>query len=264
MPRLKIILQSKIFIIISLIFILSYIIIFTKLIKYESKYDINNDYLKGKIVLKKIDGDKLSLTIKGIEKVVVTYYFNSQEEKEDLEQKLQLGQLVLLHGKFSLPSNNTIPNTFNYKKYLYNKKIYVMFNASKIEVLNSKVNFFYKIKNNINKKISNSKCSSYLEAFILGNNDYIDNQIYKIYQKNGVTHLFAVSGMHISFLVLFLTFILKKLNLKEKGINLFISVFLIFYIFLVGFSASVLRASIFYIFNLLNKKLNINFKFTYF
>ena len=33
-------------------------------------------------------------------------------------------------GKMKKPNNNTIPNNFNYKKYLYNKKIYYTFTIS--------------------------------------------------------------------------------------------------------------------------------------
>ena len=259
MKRLKLLLQSRLFKIISLIFIGIYIILFTKVIKYNTKYDLNSNNLTGIIIAKKIDGDKLSLTIKDQEKVIVSYYINSLEEKEYLENNLLLGSKIKLEGSFSIPNKNTIFNTFNYRKYLYNKKIYTLFYASKITILDNNVNIFYKLKNKIKQRINNfTLAKPYLEAFILGDNDYIDSNIYKTYQNNGVTHLFAVSGMHIGFLGLFLTNILKRFKIKDNYLNLIIILFLSFYMFLIGFSASVIRASLLYIFLLINKKLNLN------
>ena len=62
-PRLKILLQSKLFILISLVFIVLYIIIFTKVITYESIYD-DISFIKGKLISYLIDGNKLKMTIK--------------------------------------------------------------------------------------------------------------------------------------------------------------------------------------------------------
>jgi len=38
--------------------------------------------------------------------------------KEILENKVKLGIIVKINGELKEPSNNTVPNTFNYKKYL--------------------------------------------------------------------------------------------------------------------------------------------------
>ena len=79
-PRLKILLQSKLFILISLIFIVLYIIIFTKVITYESIYD-DISFIKGKLISYLIDGNKLKMTIKGEEKIEATYYIKKKVKK---------------------------------------------------------------------------------------------------------------------------------------------------------------------------------------
>ena len=106
MPRLKIILQSKVFISISLIFLILYCVVFTK---------INDSQINGMIISYKIDGDKLSISLKSKEKIEVSYYISNEEEKEFLKNNLKLGLTVDLKGQIKEPSNNTIPNTFNYK-----------------------------------------------------------------------------------------------------------------------------------------------------
>ena len=90
----------------------------TKVVKYESKYDEATTRIIGQVLEYSIDGDKLSLQVKGKEKIVVSYYFASEEEKNNF--KIRLGEKVILEGKIKVPNNNTIPNTFNYKEYLNN------------------------------------------------------------------------------------------------------------------------------------------------
>ena len=258
LQRLKITLQSKRFIILSLVFIIVYVLITTKWITYESKLDENTTQITGNIISYTIDGNKLSLLIKEREKIQVTYYINTLEEKEYLQENLLLGSKIDLEGTLNAPYNNTIPNTFNYKEYLYNNKIYKTFTANKIN-LTDKTTFLNQVKTDFMHKIEKMGSSSaYLYALILGEVDYIVNDVYKEYQANGTTHLFAVSGMHISSLALFLNTIFKKVKLKEWLGNIIIILFLIFYMFLVGFTPSVLRGGLLFIFLLLNRKSKLN------
>lgn len=256
--KLKIILQSKRFVIISLILLIFYILICTKVITYQTKIKKDTKELSGQIISYTIDGNKLKMLIKGQEKVQVTYYINTKEEKEYLEDTLLIGAKVDLEGSLQIPYDNTIPNTFNYKGYLYNNKIYVTFVADKIKA-DTKTSFLNQIKTKFMKRINQASGSSaYLYALILGETDYIENDIYQDYQENGTTHLFAVSGMHISALVLFLTVFFKKIHLKEGIGNVLIILFLFFYMFLIGFTPSVLRGGLLFLFLLINHKLKLN------
>lgn len=255
MKKLKSLLQSKIFIIISLFCLICYVFYNLKIVKYTSIWSEESSSIEGVIIDYKIDGDKLSLMLKNKEKIMVNYYFKTEKEKNDY--CLELGDTIKIDGTLQRPLKNTIPNTFNYQKYLYGKKIYWVMNATKMEITKKSTSILYIIKNKLVRRVNAFKKPDYFYAFILGKNSYIDSNVYKVYQANGITHLFAVSGMHISFLIMIFDNILKKIGIKNKGI---IIVFLIFYMFLIGFSASVVRASLFYIVLYFNKKskLNIN------
>ena len=257
MKRLKIILQSNVFYIFLCIIALIYSLIFTKLIKYESVYDLNETYLEGKIIDFNIDGNKLDLMISGKEKVNATYYIKKEVEKDYLVENILVGSSIKLNGEFTEPISNTIPNTFNYKKYLYNKKIYRIFNITNYE-LDDKITFFYKLKNMIIKRInSNDDLSPYFKTFILGDKRELSLNEYTNYQTNGVSHLFAISGMHISLFSLLLFFVLKKINVTEKKSFILVFGFLAFYAFLTGFPASIVRALVFMLFLNLNKFLGL-------
>ena len=55
---------------------------------------------------------------------------------------------IKVNGLLYLPSNNTIPNTFNYRKYLYNHKIFYLMKIDNISVVRPNKNLIWKIKNN--------------------------------------------------------------------------------------------------------------------
>lgn len=262
MKRLKIILQSNIVIGLLFSFIIIYILISTRVVKYSSKYNISDTVLQGMVLNYSFDGDKLSLTIKAREKIIANYYIKNEDELEYLKTKIEYGSKVLFKGTLKEPLNNTIPNTFNYKEYLYNHHVFYIFNVDSYKINNNK-NIFYKFKNSISKRINKIDRSGYLQGFLLGNKNYMNEVSYDNYKDNGVTHLFAVSGMHISIFSAFLFAFLKKLKLKKDKAYIIVFIFLIFYAFLVGFSSSVLRATIFMILIYINKRINLNIKTIY-
>jgi len=76
---------------------------------------------------------------------------------------------------------------------------------------NDNISFIYRIKNAFITRLNKFTSNEYLYAFILGDKNYIDSDTYEKFSNNGVTHLFAVSGMHVSFLVLAIEFFLIEL-----------------------------------------------------
>lgn len=197
-----------------------------------------------------IDGNKLSLEFDNLRG---TYYFDKEEDLTNFKRNYNLGDTVEVKGTLEIPTNNTIPNTFNYKNYLYHKKINYILKIDAIKKLKSNKNILLNIKNKISKKIENTKYNSYLYAFILGKSSYIDNESYNNYKINGVTHLFALSGLHVSLFSSIILFILNKLKFNEKTSFIITSIFLIFFSFIASFTPSILRATIFFILSSLNK-----------
>jgi len=249
LKKLKLILQSKYTYVLLVFLIFSYVFVSTKIIKYDNNLIISDEYI-GTVTELSIKKDKVSFILKGEEKIRCNYYLN---ENEDFQYKNLLGKKIKVIGKIGNLYNNTIPNTFNYKKYLYNNKIYNTMTITNIEVIKEE-NLLYKVRNAITSKMNKYEdiTKTYMKLLIFGENN-LDSDIYENYRSNGIWHLFAVSGSHISFIVLILDKLLKRVKFK----NFFISLILLYFMFLTNFAASILRATIFFYLKSLLEYLNI-------
>lgn len=241
MTRLKILLQSNKIYYCLLIATILYVGIKVK-IGYTSKINVNEDFTGIVTTIVKKE-NSFKLNIKGKEKLIV--YISNIEN-------IELGDKVVVKGEYTLPKKATIPNNFDYQKYLYNNHIFYIMYAKELKIIKKNQNITFKIKKYILDKTSNYTNNGYLNAFIIG--DKTDLEFYETYQNNGISHLFALSGMHISMLSL----IIYKLVNKFKHKDLIVIMFLLFYITLTNFSASILRTIIFFIILKLNKKLDLN------
>ena len=256
MKKLKTIFVSKkIFLsLIFLVFILTWCQVFFK--NDNSKFS-NEEEITGLIKSKKVTNNKITLELKSKENIILNYYVDTYDELNKLNDVLYEGVTITAHGTLNQPSNNTIPNTFNYKKYLKSKKIYYTFNADALEVVGQNSNIYYQFKHWLSKRIETIDDTGYIKAFVLGSKNEIDEDIFKTYQNNGITHLFAISGMHISLFSSILLFLLKKVHLKDNQAYKIVLLFLLGYTFLVSFTASVVRAFTLYLLLYLNKRLKL-------
>ena len=255
MKRLKIILQFDYFYLFLVFLIIFYVLIYVNFYTSESIYNIDEKEFILTIGDYKIDGDKLSISFN--ENLVGTYYFNSLEEKESFN--FNFNDKVRVIGSLSIPRNNTIFNSFNYKDYLYYRGIEYTIMIEKIELISQNGNIFYNIKNYVYDRIKKLD-NRYLYAFILGETFYIDNEVYNGYKINGITHLFSLSALHISVFSSVFYFVLNKFKINKIISLIIVSLFLSLFSFISSFSPSMLRALIFFILNGLNNIFNLNVK----
>ena len=241
-----------------LLFSLLLILAATFLIKYKSstisKFNGRETKITGIITECENINSKTRITLKSKEKILVNYNENFP---------CTLGTKIKAEGNLSKPNKNTVFHQFNYRNYLLSKNIKYIFNASKIKKTNNKIKIRYKIKNKIINHIKKYKSQKYLNTFILGDSSEIDINIKESYQNNGISHLLAISGFHITALAYFITFITNKI-FKNKKYSVYLTmIILILYLFITSLSAPILRATIFYILLKLKKELNLKINTIY-
>lgn len=219
------------------------------LITFEkSTYYEDEKSITGFVTNIKEEKDKITFDLKD----------NNNKYRVTLKDKCEfsLGDKVLVNGKVYTPYNNTIFNLFNYRKYLLSKGIEYAIKPSYVKVIKENENFFYNVKNQIIRRIDNYKSKAYLKTFVLADTSLLDEKTKENYQLMGVSHLLAVSGMHVSIILLVLNFVLKKFKLK----NIIIFLFLLFFLFLTNYPESLMRTVLFLTLKYFNKKFSVNYK----
>lgn len=243
MIRLKTLLQYNYFYIILVILVLCLTFIRNSFYN-ESKFNGSETSFVGIVDEIKKSDDYYKITIKSKEKIIGSYY-----SKDPFN--ISLGDKITFKGTLSKPKNNTIPNTFNYRKYLYNHHVYYLVKIDNIKVISKTRSVKYKVKNYIVKRSEKFMHSDYFKAFLIGDKSEMDD--YSLFQKNGVSHLFAISGMHLSLLSGIILFLFKKSRIKE----ILACFFLILFSMITNYSASIYRSLLLFIYIVLNKKLDL-------
>ena len=101
-------------------------------------------------------------------------------------------------------------------------------------------------------------CCEKTDKKIENDKSHLEEDVMADYRNNGVTHLFAISGMHISLFVFIMMFILNKLKLNKNISYIIIILLLGFYGLLISFSASIRRAYILFVLICIKKIFNID------
>lgn len=246
----------KIYLKINVIFIIIISSFFSNLIikkenqKYENLYkEIRDITISGVIVSNKIEKEYYNrFKIKVLdEKFKDTYlYINVAKNME-----LEYGDRIEINGEFIEPKTARNYKGFNYKQYLKTLKIYGIVKVKDIQIkekahkwMPDKIinNISLKVKDNI-KQAYNEETQGIILGVILGYTNDIDEEVKEQFSKSNISHVLAVSGMHVSYLVFLITNITQRPFGKRKS-KIIACVILIFYMYITGLSISVVRACI--------------------
>lgn len=253
MKKLKMILQSRYIFKILTILPLIITIIYTKYYPFKSVFNNNDTEFIGIVEDYIIKDNQIKISLKSKERIIVTYKYTGK-----VFNNLSYGDKIKVTGVLKEPSTNNIFNNFNYKKYLYNKKIYYIIEASKIDKIQNNNNHIYTIKNLLYTRINSLKSSNYIKALLFGDNK-LDKEIKTSYQINGISHLFSVSGFHINFITSIIYFYLDRVTYNKKIKYITVDIFLVLYLLLCN-TTSLLRCTVMNILLSINHLLKLNIK----
>ncbi|MBQ7039976.1 MAG: ComEC family competence protein, partial [Clostridia bacterium] len=153
--------------------------------------------------------------------------------------------------KFEQPDDQRNPGSFNYRKYLSGKEIFFVGTASIENIIASEPAKRTLLSEAafLNKKLSDKidsllsvENSSLFKAILLGDKSDVDEGTLNHFRDSGLSHIMAVSGLHLSIIVMLLNVFLKKANRWIKFIVSF--VFVTCFSLLTGLPVSVVRAGI--------------------
>ncbi|MGL4606526.1 MAG: DNA internalization-related competence protein ComEC/Rec2 [Eubacteriaceae bacterium] len=171
--------------------------------------------------------------------------------KGEENQRLSPGDVVRMKGNIKELSDQRNPGGFNERLYHQSKGVSGLFyeDVGSLEKIGEEKSFFYVILSlklyleNKSEAYLTQEVNELLKGTILGEKG-IDPNIRTDFKKAGVSHVLSVSGLHVGYLFLFLSLILTVLKIHKKLWIIFLLPILLIYCGLVGFSSSVVRASL--------------------
>ena len=218
-------------------------------LRINDRVDINGNYLKGVGYINN-------------EKVLISYTLQKVDEKVFFKKKFYGGK-VFANGNIEELKEKTNFYSFDYKKYNENRGVFKQVKLNQIKNIKSEDSIVDKIKSiraKMSLKISNEITfdkSGYFEALILGDKNYLQREDINAFKKLGISHLLAISGLHLGLLISIIYYILQKLNFTSNLIENIIIIILPCYMGISGFSPSVIRAGLMIIVYLILRRKNI-------
>ncbi|HAQ40622.1 MAG TPA: DNA internalization-related competence protein ComEC/Rec2 [Clostridiales bacterium] len=169
-----------------------------------------------------------------------------------VNKKYPLEENSIVQFKGSIAGSNFSKNRmlFNYDNYLRSKKIgAVIFTEEPVNVIEKDFSALNKIsigfrnyaENTFYNSLSKENADIIL-SIILGDVDYLDENLYDNIKLMGLAHIFAVSGTHIVLMYGTLLSALKFCCLSRKASWAITWAVIWFYGFLIGFPLTVMRA----------------------
>lgn len=198
----------------------------------------------------KINGQRLSgfaKTASG-EKLYVMYTFSSEQEKHYYETTSIAGFTYRVQGQLIAPNPPAHSYAFSFEHYLVSKGAMGIFEVTSWSLQSKKnslgtvlAKYRWHLKKHIETAFPPSLVAE-AQALLIGVRDHVDDELQRAYQKLGITHLFAISGLHVAFVSWLFYEGLLRLGIRKELATIVLLIVLPMYGVLAGGAPSVVRA----------------------
>ncbi|RFU65776.1 DNA internalization-related competence protein ComEC/Rec2 [Peribacillus glennii] len=220
-----------------------------------------------------IDGNMLRGSVRSDtgEKLQLRYIIKAEDEKLMLEQNMEPGLYCSVQGMLEQPESRRNENSFDYQQYLRQQGTHWILKAERFSLTNCSYghnNIVQGIKKLRQKGLAYIErnfpedSGGYVAALLFGEQKEINENELTVFQKLGLVHLLAISGLHVSFLSGLVFYSGIRIGITRERMSLSILVLLPIYVILSGASPSVWRAClmtmIFFLLSYYKKSLSIS------
>lgn len=167
---------------------------------------------------------------------------------------LPVGTRLSIRGVPEKPSVSRNPGGFDYQKYLLSEKITAVMSVKPdvlvlagtekpMPLLRFGLDLQERILSSLKRNLTEEK-AALMAAMLTGYREDLTDRMEDAFSAAGLTHIMAVSGANLAFLLFPLIWLLKMLGMDRRVIAACAMPFIFLFILITGMEASVLRASV--------------------
>ena len=171
--------------------------------------------------------------------------------KIDTGVKVYIGNALYIKGELLTFPKSRNYGEFNSRQYYAAKGIFLTCEADSLVIRDMKINVYKEKLRGINQNIQEvynsilpQKEAGVIIAMTLGDKTGMDKEIKKLYQQVGISHLIAISGLHLAIIGMGLFKMLRRFGLSYAISGIVAIGFILSYGVLTGLNGACLRAII--------------------
>ncbi len=198
----------------------------------------------------KIDGGKIkgfALTSTG-QTVYAIYSFTSEQEKMRFLAINIPSTTFTMSGAFREPGFPSHDYSFDMSKYMRMYGATGVFESDLMLQADRRVGIARRLSEQ-RRKVKNHIAATFpkdlqveAEALLIGDRRGMDDELAANYRTLGITHLFAISGLHVGLLAFLFRGLLLRLSIRKETVDMLLVILLPFYAVMAGGAPSVWRA----------------------
>lgn len=162
---------------------------------------------------------------------------------------IPIGTYIFIRGKIQMFERKRNPGEFDEALYYARQRIYGRVQCEKVLEVSGESNVLmeglYQFKESWKSRLIGcigEKNGGILAAMILGEKSEMDTDVKELYQNSGISHVLAISGLHISFIGFGIYQCIRRTGLGFLVSGFLAMAILTLYILMIGFSVSAMRA----------------------
>ncbi len=159
------------------------------------------------------------------------------------------GDLVRVTGRPERIPEATNPGAFDTAEYYESEGVRWRIRGGKTELLEKRASWFRSFLDRVRKSCREHTAmllpereAGVLTAMLLGERSGVDRELKELYRQNGIAHILAISGLHVSLIGAALMYLFLFFRLSRRRASILTILLLLMYGALTGFSPATLRA----------------------
>ncbi|MGE7919533.1 DNA internalization-related competence protein ComEC/Rec2 [Viridibacillus sp. NPDC093762] len=182
------------------------------------------------------------------QKIYIIFTLQSEEQKNKFEEQSLSGTVFQVSGELVEPSMPAHRYAFSMPKYIESNNAQGVFEVKSFRFVKKEKSlstFFAEQRFKVKKHIENTFPESLVaeaQSLLIGERENVEIDVERAYQKLGITHLFAISGLHVGLVSMLVYELLLRLRIRREQATWVLIITLPVYACLAGGAPSVWRA----------------------